>query len=106
VGRDGDISEVICKRTKQEYFFKGGWTGFCLTGKSLCTLPSSRAPVARLSPRYCEERSDEAIQLSFHGAKAGLLRGACHRARVRATRWVAMMVGPENKNAARDWTAF
>src|SRR5258708_49714 len=26
VGRDGDISEVICARTKQEYFCKGGWT--------------------------------------------------------------------------------
>src|SRR5258708_37157982 len=24
VGRDGDISEVICMRTKQEYFCKGG----------------------------------------------------------------------------------
>src|SRR5262245_19602922 len=36
--------------------------------------------------------SDEAIQLSCRG-KAGLLRGACHRARVRATRWLAMTNG-------------
>ena len=42
--------------------------------------------------RHCEERSDEAIQLSrlpLHG----LLRGACHRARIRATRWLAMTLG-------------
>src|SRR5262245_2548589 len=35
--------------------------------------------------------ADEAIQLSCWAAnEAGLLRGACHRARVRATRWLAM----------------
>jgi hypothetical protein len=34
VERDGDISGVICARTKQEFFFKWGWTGFCPTGKS------------------------------------------------------------------------
>jgi hypothetical protein len=39
--------------------------------------------------RHCEARSDEAIQLSFL-LRDGLLRGACHRARVRATRWLAM----------------
>jgi hypothetical protein len=39
--------------------------------------------------RHCEERSDEAIHSSvlWHD---GLLRGACHRARIRATRWLAM----------------
>ena len=53
--------------------------------------------------RHCEKRlvrrsstseggSDEAIQLSIRGAKSGLLRGACHRARIRATRWLAMTV--------------
>jgi hypothetical protein len=31
-----------------------------------------------LSPRHCEEQSDEAIQSLTHGS--GLLRGACHRA--------------------------
>jgi hypothetical protein len=56
----------------------------------------------RVAPRGCERmfkapviaRSpcDEAIQLSLRGAKAGLLRGACHRARVRATRWLAMTI--------------
>ena len=38
--------------------------------------------------RHCEEQSDEAIQsLSYD---PGLLRGGCHRARIRATRWLAM----------------
>src|SRR5258708_4601893 len=51
-------------------------------------------------PRHCDERlvrrsstseggSDEAIHLSA-SRRHGLLRGACHRARVRATRWFAM----------------
>src|SRR3982074_1356233 len=40
--------------------------------------------------RHCEERSDEAILLSFFARQDGLLRGACHRARIRATRWLAM----------------
>jgi len=33
-------------------------------------------------PRHCEERSDEAIQGRLRGS--GLLRGACHRAALRA----------------------
>src|SRR5258708_20494610 len=33
--------------------------------------------------------SDEAIQL-LESRRYGLLRGACHRARIRATRWLAM----------------
>src|SRR6266478_2555603 len=35
--------------------------------------------------------SDEAIH-SFFMRRYGLLRGACHRARIRATRWLAMTV--------------
>jgi hypothetical protein len=31
--------------------------------------------------------SDDAI---WHGVASGLLRGACHRARIRASRWLAM----------------
>jgi hypothetical protein len=42
-----------------------------------------------LEQRHCEERSDEAIH-SFFMWRNGLLRGACHRARIRATRWLAM----------------
>jgi hypothetical protein len=34
--------------------------------------------------------ADEAIQ--NHGGKSGLLRGACHRARIRAALWLAMTV--------------
>jgi hypothetical protein len=41
--------------------------------------------------RHCEERSDEAIH-SFFTLQDGSLRGACHRARIRATRWLAMTV--------------
>jgi hypothetical protein len=47
--------------------------------------------------RHCKERSDEAIH-SFFARRDGLLRGGCHRARIRATRWLAMTtqqpVGP------------
>jgi hypothetical protein len=39
--------------------------------------------------RHCEERSDEAIH-TFFARRDGLLRGACHRTRIRATRWLAM----------------
>jgi hypothetical protein len=39
--------------------------------------------------RHCEEQSDEATH-SFLLWCYGLLRGACHRARIRATRWLAM----------------
>ena len=39
----------------------------------------------------CEEQSDEAIQYLLY-ITSGLLRGACHRARIRATRWLAMTV--------------
>jgi hypothetical protein len=42
--------------------------------------------------RHCEERSDEAIQTFRCGCQSGLLRGACHRARIRGTRWLAMTV--------------
>src|SRR6266481_8511774 len=41
--------------------------------------------------RHCEEhlrRSNPRLRFS---TKTGLLRGACHWARIRATRWLAMM---------------
>ena len=41
-----------------------------------------------LEPVIARSASEEAIQLD--GTKSGLLRGACHRARIRATRWLAM----------------
>jgi len=42
---------------------------------------------AKLYQRHCER--SEAIH-SFFARQDGLLRGACHRARIRATRWLAM----------------
>jgi len=55
---------------------------------------AASAPGGVSSPnrRHCEERSDEAIQSLLRGS--GLLRGACHRARIRATRWLAMTWRP------------
>ena len=44
--------------------------------------------------------SDEAIQLLLNFAKAGLLRGACHRARIRATRWLATKDRTVSRKAA------
>src|SRR5258708_34544838 len=46
-------------------------------------------PVLSSCTRHCEERSDEAIHCVIV-PRRGLLRGACHRARIRATRWLAM----------------
>src|SRR5712672_2647573 len=43
----------------------------------------------KLDCRHCEERSDEAIHASST-RRDGLLRGARHRARICATRWLAM----------------
>jgi hypothetical protein len=47
---------------------------------------------SKLSQRHCEEHLRRSNLSFFGGAwkKAGLLRGACHRARIRATRWLAM----------------
>jgi hypothetical protein len=44
-------------------------------------------PYVELEQRHCER--SEAIHLATQ-RKNGLLRGACHRARIRATRWLAM----------------
>jgi hypothetical protein len=43
----------------------------------------------RLGGRHCER--SEAIH-SFFARRDGLLRGACHRARIRATHWLAMTI--------------
>src|SRR5712675_3517754 len=50
--------------------------------------------------RHCEERSDEAIHSSLRAY--GLLRGACHRARIRATRWLAMTKERPARLSRRD----
>jgi hypothetical protein len=43
---------------------------------------------AELYQRHCEERNRRSNP--FFTRRDGLLRGACHRARIRATRWLAM----------------
>ena len=61
---------------------------------TLC-LPNANVHHAlRIHPRneshhQKNDRPDEAIH-SFFARRHGLLRGACHRARIRATRWLAM----------------
>jgi hypothetical protein len=47
------------------------------------------------------EQSDKAIH-SFFGDIDGLLRGACHRARIRATRWLAMTEEPACAQGTRE----
>jgi hypothetical protein len=54
--------------------------------------------------RHCEERSDEAIQ-SFRVRGSGLLRGACHRAALRADPLARNDERPAaSKEAAADFT--
>ncbi len=75
----------------------GGILGvpFSFGGRRRQTIYAVRRDFAALHPsyatRHCEERSDEAIHASVL-PRHGLLRGACHRARIRATRWLAMTV--------------
>jgi len=47
--------------------------------------------------RHCER--SEAIHLAAQ-RKNGLLRGACHRARIRATRWLAMTKNPHTTSSS------
>jgi hypothetical protein len=56
--------------------------------KAYSPLPVRRHTGFNFS-RHCER--SEAIH-SFFARRDGLLRGACHRARIRATRWLAMTV--------------
>src|SRR5258708_32030662 len=55
------------------------------TSREVRELNTKHTPVIARSP------CDEAIH-SFFSRRDGLLRGACHRARIRATRWLAMTV--------------
>jgi hypothetical protein len=55
--------------------------------------------ISNSQPRHCER--SEAIQ-TFDAARAGLLRGACQRARIRATRWLAKTdATPRSRDATR-----
>src|SRR6266404_5880203 len=63
----------------------------CFAALAMTAPHLDRLCCLKLEPRHCEERSDEAIH-SFFTRRDGLLGGACHRARIRATRWLAMTV--------------
>jgi hypothetical protein len=82
VGWDRRVIDLIWVKRERKYFCKQDWTAsirLIRFNKSSCVV------IARSA-------SDEAIHFSLCG-QAGLLRGACHRARIRATRWLAMTVG-------------
>src|SRR5439155_12540412 len=59
-------------------------------GKQRC---KPRAQCAARSRTYIHVTASESNPLSPHARKDGLLRGARHRARIRATRWLAMTAG-------------
>src|SRR5712691_11951403 len=60
-------------------------------GRRWSRIWRSRRPFSSL--RGAKRRSNPA----FLGEANGLLRGACHRARIRATRWLAMTVSPPER---------
>ena len=94
--------------------------GFGKPEKRRCgtLFPNSKAFSEQQSAEYrhCEEPTgpafdgpddklrDEAIQPSF--LASGLLRGACHRARVRATRWLAMTEEVARSPSRPEFQAF
>src|SRR5258708_12520455 len=62
--------------------------------KNSCTTRAHRAAGSRscISPSLRGALATKQSSFLVRGGKAGLLRGACHRARIRATRWLAMTV--------------
>src|SRR5712672_983662 len=76
----------------------------CFASLAMTAPHLDRLCCLKLEPRHCEERSDEAIH-SFFTRRDGLLRGACHRARIRATRWLAMTVSSA-VHLAMTWFKF
>src|SRR5260370_30197504 len=76
--------------------------------KNSCTTGAHRAAGSRscISPSLRGALATKQSSFLVRGGKAGLLRGACHRARIRATRWLAMTVSKssplsENLNRKR-----
>src|SRR5437763_168751 len=51
-------------------------------------VPAERSRIDTVAPRHWEQP----LSRSFFARLRGLLRGACHRARIRATRWLAMTI--------------
>jgi hypothetical protein len=62
-----------------------------LRGTSSCRPRALRAAgtLRLVDHRHCEGRTRRSNPLSLCSWPDGLLRGACHRARIRATRWLA-----------------
>jgi hypothetical protein len=75
------------------------------TSEVRCFASPRNDACLKLESRHCEERSDEAIH-SFFAWRHGLLRGACHRARVRATRWLAMTVPARRMGGAKRYPSI
>jgi hypothetical protein len=55
------------------------------------TTPTKQGKFALRANRHCEERQRRSNPF-LRRRRSGLLRGACHRARIRATRWLAMTI--------------
>src|SRR5438132_12881321 len=58
----------------------------------------------KTQPRLCEERLRRSNPCR-RKRRDGLLRGACHRARIRATRWLAMTWGGSRGSLRRRFGA-
>ena len=56
-----------------------------------CLDVIARSDLSAVAQRAKAEATKQSNFL-FRDANSGLLRGACHRARIRATRWLAMTV--------------
>src|SRR5437879_6420564 len=87
-------------------------------GRTKCKARANHAArwLARIQPSLRGSEADEAIHSSFV-RRDGLLRGACHRAGVRPTRWLAMtedwprgmtatLIRVARRQVARDLRAF
>jgi hypothetical protein len=83
VGRDGGSSRFDLGKSRTKIFLQRG-----LDREINDLLVGHVGARVLLVRSHCEERSDEASTLCR--PRDGLLRGACHRARIRATRWLAM----------------
>jgi hypothetical protein len=70
--------------------FKGARTSFKLRARGAARTRRHVGRAFMSATVIARSACDEAIQNLFRGP--GLLCGACHRARVRATRWLAMTV--------------
>src|SRR6266851_1481490 len=71
-----------------------------LTGRTTPALPGAQA----IHPFFT--RQDGLLRFARNdGAGDGLLRGACHRARIRATRWLAMTAGAPDASRSLSFDA-